>query len=75
MATFTGPETLNADRTTPGNRSYVVLRFRSDTGYQWSRVFVSNAMDARQRVPLATLRKDGWLFAYFNGDWLRVWGT
>lgn len=75
MATYLGPETLNADAATRGNRSYVVLRYRPDTGYQWSRVFVATPLDARRRVPLATLKGDGWLFGYFGGDWLRVWGT
>jgi hypothetical protein len=52
-----------------------VLRFRPESGYQWSRTFVASPIDARSRVPIATLKKDGWLFAFFAGDWLKVWGS
>lgn len=75
MALYVGSQTLNADAAAGGVRSYVVLRYRPSTGYTWSRVFVASPFDARARVPIATLSKDGWLFGYFSGDWLRVWGT
>ena len=75
MAVYLGTQTINADLSASGNRSYVVLRHRPGVGYEWSRVFVASPMQAREKVPFASLQRSGWLFGYFGGDWLRVWGV
>lgn len=71
---YLGDTMLNSDWSSKSKRHYAVLNYRPGLGYRWSPVFVADPVAARSRVMAPTLQRDGWLFTYQGGEWVKVVG-